>query len=145
LRPLKIILIEKTRDSLPSGSLYDNFHKKSMLLTRTIQQFLKDKGNDLSIAMGLKEVTDETYSHTDCVLIHPSYEDIPRLRDLHNRYPNVGIIISPGDLSWDSSNKPYVKLEKDCDGINILYKGYGSRELLDAIKQVVKTRSVNGR
>lgn len=82
----------------------------------------------------LEDITDQLYENQDCVIAHPSIPKLLRLKELHEKYPKVCLIIRPPFLINETNR--YKELIKDID--NVYISDETGSKLLKHVNEIVK-------
>lgn len=129
----RILVVEKPRSAFKNEVHYENCR----LATETLVDFLNGGEYIASAHEGLESVTETEYASAHCVLVHPTFQDMPRLKNLRDKYTHVGIIISPGCSQGGAEYQVFRELERDVDRVYILLKPIFPEALEAALQKVI--------
>ena len=128
-----ILLIEK-----PEEYYYGDY--------KTIEKFvdamiglLRVEGHNVLFRKDLESTTEKEYMDSDCVFAHPAPHQFRRLKELSDKYPHVGLIVTPGDVRTEECHT----LFKDGAGTYVLEKPFTAEEFLRTIDVVIGGKSIN--
>ncbi len=131
----RILMVEKTEEE------YEGDHSALESYAETMSDILRVKGgHHVSVCWGLENITEDAYSSFDCVLIHPTSEQARRLKELRERYPGVGCVLTPGS---DASHN-FGCDGRDIHGTYMVSKPYKLAKLMETIDSAVSEARERG-